>query len=145
MTKFGIDLCFKDQCIRWDGISCEMRKKGYWNKESLLMSQLYFSEPQAIQELTDEDQMYHQRILDSLYERQDLAAISKGCEHLSLLQQNRLLEILNQHEDLFTGRLGTWPDFEVDIQLKPDSMPHHTARPYRLPQVYVDTLKKETQ
>jgi hypothetical protein len=26
---------------------------------------------------------------------------------------------------------------EVDIQLKPDSMPYHTARPYRLPQVLV--------
>ena len=45
-------------------------------------------------------------ILDAKYEKADLqSVVSANCTHLSLHDQNKLLELLREYEELFDGRL----------------------------------------
>ena len=51
-------------------------------------------------------------ILDAEYEKADLSAIvTENCDHLSSLEQVKLLTMLQRHEILFDGTLG---DFQTD-------------------------------
>ncbi len=48
-------------------------------------------------------------ILDAKYEKADLqSVVSASCTHLSLQDQNKLLELLTEFEELFDGTLGDW-------------------------------------
>ena len=48
-------------------------------------------------------------ILDAKYEKADLqSVVSANCAHLSLRDQNKLLELLIEFEELFDGTLGDW-------------------------------------
>ncbi len=48
-------------------------------------------------------------ILDNKYEKADLqSVVSPNCTHLSLQDQNKLLELLTKYENLFDGTLGDW-------------------------------------
>ncbi len=48
-------------------------------------------------------------ILDAKYEKADLqAVVSANCTHLSLQDQNKLMELLTEFEELFDGTLGDW-------------------------------------
>jgi hypothetical protein len=48
-------------------------------------------------------------ILDAKYEKADLrSVIDEHCAHLSLLDRNKLLDLLTEYEDLFDGTLGEW-------------------------------------
>ncbi len=45
-------------------------------------------------------------ILDAKYEKADLqSVVSTNCIHLSLQDQNKLLELLTEYEELFDGTL----------------------------------------
>ena len=60
-------------------------------------------ESHSTQEATQ--QVVH--ILDAKYEKADLhSVVSAECTHLSLQDQNKLLELLTQFEELFDGTLG---------------------------------------
>ena len=48
-----------------------------------------------------------------------------------------------KHEILFQGKLGEWPDVEVNVKLKPGTIPYHCQRPFRILHFYLETLKKE--
>jgi hypothetical protein len=61
--------------------------------------------PSSTQEVTQ--QVVH--ILDAKYEMPDLqSVVSTKCTHLSLHDQNKLLELLTEYEELFDGTLGDW-------------------------------------
>jgi hypothetical protein len=143
MIKFGIDMKFSTRTIVWDEMTIEMHEQGYFKEGDRTAAQEYYMEPQVIQDLTEE--CHAQQILDSKYEKQDLQEVVKTATHLSLDQQDKLLELLMEYEDRFTGKLGEWPDFTVDIDMKPDAKPYHIKTPYRIPQIYWDTLKKEVE
>jgi hypothetical protein len=63
-------------------------------------------EPHSMQEATE--RVIH--ILDANYEKTDLqSVVSTTCSHLSLQDQNKLLELLlTEFEELFDGTLGDW-------------------------------------
>ncbi len=49
------------------------------------------------------------KILDANYEKEDLqSALQDNCLHLSIPEQNRLLEVLLDYGDLFDDTLGYW-------------------------------------
>ena len=68
------------------------------------------------------------RILDVKYEAADLEKVCAGQAHLTQLEQQQLLALLNKYADLFDGTLGRWNLEPVDLELKPDASPYH-ARP----------------
>ena len=72
-------------------------------------------EPHSMQEVTE--QVIH--ILDANYEKADLqSVVSTNCSHLSLQDQNKLLELLTEYEELFDGTLSDWNTEPVSFELK---------------------------
>ncbi len=63
------------------------------------------------------EQVVH--ILDAKCEKADLqSVVSANCTHLSLQDQNKLLELLTEFEELFDGTLGDWNTKPVSFELK---------------------------
>ena len=83
------------------------------------------------------------RILESKHEPADLNKVVQNCKDLNNSQRDLLLRTLKQHESLFDGNLGAWKMGPIKITLKdPNVKPHH-ARPYTMPKIYEETVKKE--
>ena len=69
-------------------------------------------------------------ILDAKYEKADLqSVVSTNCTHLSLPDQNKLLELLTEYEELFDGTLGDWNTKPVSFESKEGTKPYH-GRPF---------------
>ena len=72
-------------------------------------------EPQSMYKATQ--QVVH--ILDAKYEKADLqSVVSANCTHLSLQDQNKLLELLIEFEKLFDETLGDWNTEPVFLRIK---------------------------
>ncbi len=72
-------------------------------------------------------------ILDAKYEKADLqSVVSANCTHLSLQDQNKLLELLTEYEELFDGTLGDWNTEPISFELKEGTKPYH-GRPFPVP------------
>eukprot|EP00804_Cyclotella_cryptica_P029391 CCRYP_013329-RA/>CCRYP_013329-RA protein AED:0.14 eAED:0.20 QI:0/0/0/1/0.5/0.33/3/0/844 len=97
-------------------------------------------EPQSTLEATKH--LIH--ILDAKYEKADLRAIVKdNCTHLSVPEQTKLLELLQEFEELFSGKLD-WDCKPVSHQLKEGAQPYH-GRPFPIPKKHVEITKREVQ
>ena len=82
-------------------------------------------------------------ILDAKYEKADLqSVVSANCTHLSLQDQNKLLELLTEYEELFDGTLGDWNSEPVSFELKKGTKPYH-GRPFPVPKSHKETTMKE--
>ena len=53
------------------------------------------------------------------------SVVSANCTHLSLQDQNKLLELLTEYEELFDGTLGDWNTKPVSFELKEGTKPYH--------------------
>eukprot|EP00804_Cyclotella_cryptica_P021312 CCRYP_001568-RA/>CCRYP_001568-RA protein AED:0.37 eAED:0.39 QI:0/0/0/1/0/0/2/0/394 len=96
-------------------------------------------EPSSTQEATQ--RVVH--ILDAKYEKADLqSVVSTNCTHLSLQDQNKLLELLTEFEELFDGTLGDWNTEPVSLELKEGAKPYH-GRPFPVPKMHKETIIKE--
>ena len=138
MRLHGIILDFKEAKIIWDGMEKPMRPKDKWaieNIEQLLEDS----------ETTDEHDEYATEIKESKYEKQDLNQIALNQIHLPIEQRNKLCELLNKYPDLFEGKLGLWPDGKISVELKKDAEPYHCKRPFPIPHIHLETLKKEVE
>jgi len=51
-------------------------------------------------------------------------------------------KLLQRHEGLFEGKLGTWDDELVHFDIKPNAKPFR-ANPYPVPRIHRDTIKRE--
>jgi len=142
MNELGITLNFKEQLITIDKIVLPMRdvtqlplpRKNGLDFNSLARSLEPRSTELATQRVV--------RILDANYQRADLPAVVKNCSHLSLVEQNMLLEVLEEFEDLFDGTLGDWKTEPVSFELKRDAKPYH-SRAFPIPRVHKETILKE--
>ena len=85
-------------------------------------------------------------ILDAKYEKANLRAITKQecLNHLSAIDKNKLLKLLQEFKELFNGTLGDWDCNPVSLQLKEGAQPYH-GRPFLIPKMHVEVLKKEIQ
>ena len=81
--------------------------------------------------------------MDAHYEKADLPAICKACTHLTREQQNRLLNLLQNFEELFDGTLGEWKTSPVTLELKEGTKPYHVRRPFPVPKVHKELLVRE--
>ena len=73
------------------------------NEKALSVNHRMICEPQC----TEEVPQHAICILDAKYEKADLQlVIDTNCPHLSLPDQNKLLDLLMKYKDLFDGTLG---------------------------------------
>ena len=71
-------------------------------------------------------------ILDAKYEKTDLQSVVRtNSTHLSLQDQNELLEFLTEFEELFDQSLGDRKTESVSFELKEGTKSYH-GRPYPL-------------
>jgi hypothetical protein len=63
-------------------------------------------------------------------------------DHLSEEQKMQLLGVMNNHQILFDGKLGTYPKRKFHIELKDDAVPYHCKQPYSVAAVNMPVLKK---
>ena len=75
--------------------------KNHW-VDALEQEILYAHNPDT----TDAERI--QGIIESKYTPADLSKIVEECTHLEKAEQKQLLQLLQKHEDLFDGTLGTW-------------------------------------
>lgn len=148
MLHYGIDLCFSRETIEWDGISTPMKEPGYWTPERLqvkavqLMDEI--GEPSVNCAITaEQEESFAQQILDAKYEKQDLKTIVRELKHLTETEQQQMKNLLQEHEELFSGQLGRWRNLKVEATIKPNSTPFHCQKPIRIPHIHVETLRKE--
>ena len=84
------------------------------------------------------------RILDAKYENADLQSVVEDCKHLSQTDQNKLLELLQDFEELFDGTLGDWRTEPVSFEVK-DGVKPYRGRAFPVPKVHKETLIKEVE
>ena len=96
-------------------------------------------EPHSMHEATQ--RVVH--ILDTKYEKAELQSVcSTNCTHLSLPDQNELMELLTEFEELFDGTLSDWNTEPVSFELKEGTKPFH-GRPFPVPKSHNETTMKE--
>jgi hypothetical protein len=96
-------------------------------------------EPSCTQEVTQ----WVVHILDAKYEKADLQSVfCANFTHLSLHDQNKLLEILTEYEELFDVTLGDWSTESISIELKEGAKPCH-GRPFPVLRVHKETIIKD--
>jgi RNase H-like domain found in reverse transcriptase/Reverse transcriptase (RNA-dependent DNA polymerase) len=138
LTRYGIDLRFSNRTIEWDGITMEMHDPGYWTKEKMT---------EVAEAVGEADGMFActRQILESQYEKQSIEVVAASQKHLTAIQQKQLENTLREHEVLFSGTLGEWPEVEVDVHLVHGAQPYRCRKPFRIPHIYIDTLKHEVE
>ena len=124
MLRYGIDLCFSQQQIRWDGMITNMKRPDEvrtCNVDAQAILEEVDDETDVIEQFWNEH--HAQQILDSKYEKTDLLRVAQDQDHLTIEQRDALYHVLEQYEDLFAGQLGTWPGEEISVELTPDAKP----------------------
>ena len=109
MKELGIVLDFRTKEITIDEIILPMRDINSLTTSKMervwTVNKSMVHKPHSMHEATQ--QVVH--ILDTKYEKADLqSVVSANCTHLSLPDQNKLLELLMEYEELFEGTLGDW-------------------------------------
>lgn len=143
LNKYGIDLIFSEQVIRWDGMQTTMRRPGYYSEEQRMKEAVLHAEVPYQHTRSNGEEAFAQEILESKYDQQDLRQVANEQQHLSSKQREKLYSLLHKHSKIFEGRLGKWPGEKVSATLKPNAKPFHCGRPIRIPHVHMETLKKE--
>ncbi len=150
LKELGIVLDFRTREIILDDLSLPMRDinklktratvEQDWTMTNSIYQEMS-KEPRSMLEATK--RLIH--ILDAKYEKANLRAIvTDNCIHLSNPEQTKLLETIQEFEELFNGTLGDWDCKPVSLQLKEGAQPYH-GRPFPIPKKHVETTKREVQ
>jgi hypothetical protein len=110
------------------------------------MEQIYYQAVDMASKPLRHAEQRRVRILDTderTYAEQDLEAFVRTLEHLTMHQQDQLLEAIQTCPVLFSGGLGTADVEPVDFELVPDAKTYHIKQPFSIPVVYQGTTKKE--
>ena len=143
MKELGIVLDFRTKEITIDEVILPMRDINSLTNSTMdkawAVNNSMAHEPHSTQEATQRVV----QILDAKYEKADLqSVVSTNCTHLSLQDQNKLLELLTEFEELFDGTLCDWKTEPVSFELKEGAKPYH-GRPYPVPKSCKETTIKE--
>ena len=138
----GLIIDYKEQVVRWDTAYVPMVDREIFCTNLSTINDLFEQsfEGNAVQSATSR----MTRILDNDYHKADLPAIVQQCTHLTTVQQQLLLRVLQKHEPLFDGTLGKWNVEPLNIKLKPGVTPYH-SRAFPIPKIHEETLKKEVR
>ena len=91
----------------------------------------------------DCDEMCSAIMIANDYHAQDLHQIATNQKHLLPEKRIELEELLRKHSPLFSGNLGCWQGPELDIELKPGSMPYHCQQCVPAPHTHQANLDIE--
>ena len=78
------------------------------------------------------------------YEATELEEVCWKCTHLSLTQQNELLEVLSKFPMLFNGELKKYSHFQVHLELQANAIPY-SGKAYDVPYHHCEVFKNELE
>src|SRR5437868_7336775 len=135
-----MNFLFSTNLMEWDNASPPMLDPDLFDQNSLdelANEMLYMHDPDT----TEAERI--QEILDAKYCKADLVKLSQECHTLDKADQQKLLKLLQKHEHLFDGTVGTWNTDPVDLVLKdPTAAPYH-AKAYPVPYCQEQKFKEE--
>ncbi|KAL7568657.1 hypothetical protein ACA910_021659 [Epithemia clementina (nom. ined.)] len=134
LSRLGVILDFQRGLSTWDNVNVAMRDCDSFESIPNLTSHFI--------DLYGDDSVIGDNVLRESYFQTDFQALAARQTHLSAEQRQDLLVIWQQFPDLFSGRLGLYPDRILHLQLKDDAVPvHHRA--YSVPRNVTEAFKKE--
>ena len=83
-------------------------------------------------------------IKESKYEVAEMDEVCRKCMHLSLTQQNELLEVLSKYPTLFNGKLKKCSHFQVHLELQANAIPY-SGKAYDVPYHHREVFKNELE
>jgi hypothetical protein len=138
LSKLGIVLDFRTKTItvdesilpmgNIDKLSTATKIERAWSVNNSIM----LHEPKSTLDATN----HVVGIFDAKYEKADLRSeVDEHCKHISLHDQNKLLDLLTEYEDLLDVTLGEWNTEPVHLKLKEGAKPFH-SRPFPVPKIH---------
>ena len=131
----GFNIMWSTKSLIWDDISIPMKSRQ--DQIITLEHSQLFIECEEI-----EEEHYTTILRDANYTKADIPQEIKQMKYLSILEKDQLRMLLQKHEDLFDGTLGTWNMDPVELELKPNSKPYQ-AKPMTVPHIHKKTLYTE--
>ena len=133
MKQIAIKMDFETSTIHWYDKSMSFHTPDYFNNKPLLRKVLS-NEPFSVAEAYIAQN--ESSIVDGAekYRETDISELCNQQDHLSLVQRNKLNEILSNHQQLFKGlenrQLGIFPtwDYHIDLMLR--------AKAFHIKQLY---------
>ena len=133
LQTVGIDILNSTGTLRWDDIEIKMMP-------SRMARDLSTNE---LEEIFTAKRERNTKILDAEYTKPDLKEIAATQEHLTGLQREAFLKLLEEKEAAFMGVRGTWNGDPVEFKLKKDKKKPFYTKPYLIPKSLYATTRKE--
>jgi hypothetical protein len=121
IQQLGLAFDFKHNTVSWDKLTIPLRWLGsFTSSEAYNNSYDNTSTPKIVQ-ITMKD-MERCITFNEYNDHNDRSMVLK-CTHLSVSQQDDLLELFARYTLLFDGTLGKIPNLKIYLELKPNSKP----------------------
>jgi hypothetical protein len=137
----GIQLGFVSSSSTWLELTVLMRPHGYWNNTQRLCDALSL-DPATIIVSDSYTAHPHHAIADAKYEKAEISEVMADITYLTVPERNDLCRTLLANEDLYSSKLGCYPNKVFSLKLKPNAKPFH-LKPYAVPHIHLSTFKKE--
>ncbi|KAG7359913.1 hypothetical protein IV203_035011 [Nitzschia inconspicua] len=79
------------------------------------------------------------------YRKVEIETVVAKQTHLNKAQQTDLLKVLDQYDQLFSGKIGHYTKRKFHIDIVKDATPFHCKQPYPVPLVDRETVKAELE
>eukprot|EP00957_Ditylum_brightwellii_P154396 11748741-Ditylum_brightwellii.AAC.1 len=134
LQELGIDLDLRKNSIMWGDYQADMKSADITMVEQLVNMEASRTVTENIA-----------KILDNKYCKVNLQAdIAYQCSTLNTDNKKKLIHALQKHKELFDDTLGTWKDFQYNIELQDGAKLYH-GRPYTIPKACETTLCVEVE
>jgi hypothetical protein len=143
----GIQLDFVASSSTWLELTIPMRPleltipmhpHGYWNNTQRLCDALSL-DPATIKVSDSHTAHPRHAIADAKYEKAEISEVMADVTYLTVPERNDVYRALLANEDLFSGKLGCYPNKVFSLKLKPDAKPFH-LKPYAVPHIHLSTF-----
>jgi len=141
LSELKFVLNFESRTIQWEDHEVEMRPKGIVTDEQALDLIYQITQEPTVLKQAEERQA---RILDADYSKVELTDFVDSLVHLNPEEKRELVTTLDHFPTLFGGGLGALDIEPIHLELKDGAKPHH-AKPFTIPQAFMNTTKKEIE
>jgi hypothetical protein len=140
--QLGLAFDFKGSTVSWDELTIPLHQLGsFTSPEDYNNSYDDTSTPKIVQTAV---KRMERCITSNEYNYHNYRSMVLKCTHISVSQQDDLLELFARYALLFDGTLGKIPNVKVHSELKPNSKPY-CARAYKIPHHILEVARKEVE
>jgi hypothetical protein len=117
-----------------------MRTHGYCNNTQCLHDALTL-DPSTVKVSASYAAHQCAAIADVKCEKAAIPSVMAEIDYLMVQERNDLYQVLHVNDDLFSGKLGCYPNKALSLKLKPNAK-HLHSKPYAVPNIHCLTSKR---